>query len=489
MATRIDDKEVFSLLEVTMSIQKTILARYTRTYWIRAEMNKLNLYPTTGHCFPELVQKKDGRVIAQIRGIIWQDNFLRINQNFLNVLKEPLKNGITILFSAKINFTPVHGICLSILEIDPSYTLGELEKEKQETINRLKNELLFTRNRETHMPLLPKRIAVISVETSKGYSDFMNILKQRSRDYAFFTMLFPALLQGEKAVESIIFQLRQIKKVLHHFDVVAIIRGGGGDVGLSSYNHYHLAKAIASFPIPVLTGIGHSTNETVSELVAYMNAITPTELADYLIQKFHDFSTPLQRAIEVTTTEARNVLLDNATRFTTMIRHFRLASRNMLSAYSVENKNLTAGMMKLAYVAIRREKDKQIVVQQYFTKGSKRMIADAKSAIVLSGRSLRKDAGNLIAHSCFFADQSISNFSKTTKRLTSAERSIIDHFEQLVRAMDPKQVMKRGYAYMLVNKKLVTTLNDIKRGDLITSVLLDGEVYSKVESINKNSNE
>jgi exodeoxyribonuclease VII large subunit len=291
----INKKKVFSLIEVTLSIQKTISERYKSSFWVKAEMNKLNNYSYSGHCYPDLVEKKDGRVIAQMKSNLWKNDFNRINNNFLTVLKEPIKDGIKILFCATITFDPSHGLSLRIIDIDPAYSLGELEREKQETIAKLNREGIFRNNRRLTLPLLPQRIAIISVETSKGYADFLKVIGNNPWGYKFFYFLFPALLQGEKSINSILHQLGRIGKVTKHFDVVAIIRGGGGDVGLSSYNNYELAKEIALFPIPVITGIGHSTNETVAEMVSFSNAITPTELADLLIQKFHNFSVPLKK--------------------------------------------------------------------------------------------------------------------------------------------------------------------------------------------------
>ena len=134
MPEKISDRTIFSLSEVTRSIQKTLSERYTRTFWVKAEMNRLNRYPQSGHCYPDLVEKLEGKIVAEIRSTIWKDDFQRINDNFLKVLHEPLKSGINILFCAKISYNPVHGLSLSIVDIDPSYSLGELEKEKQLTI-------------------------------------------------------------------------------------------------------------------------------------------------------------------------------------------------------------------------------------------------------------------------------------------------------------------------------------------------------------------
>lgn len=303
----VDSKTIFSLLEVSRSIQRTVAERYKSLYWIKAEMNKLNHYTHSGHCYPELVEKKDGKVVAEMRSTLWKADYQRINQQFLRLLHEPLRDGITILFQAAISYDPLYGFGLKIVDIDPTFVLGELEKEKRDSILQLQKEGLFEANKRLPFPTIPKRLAIISVETSKGLSDFFKIIRHNPWGYRFEYTLFPALLQGDKSIPSIIKQLAVIAEKLEDFDAVAIIRGGGGEVGLSSYNNYLLARSIAIFPIPVLTGIGHSTNETVSEMVAYKNAITPSELADFLIQKFHQFAIPLDEAQRriVETTKAR----------------------------------------------------------------------------------------------------------------------------------------------------------------------------------------
>ena len=276
------ERQIFTLKQVVSSIRKTIEERYKQLYWVKAEMHKLNLYPS-GHAFPELVQKEDDKIVAQIGGAIWKQNFQRINKQFVDVVKEPLKEGTNLLLQVKITYSETFGLSLQILDIDPSFTLGELQREREETLKRLQKEGILNANQRLSFPLLPQRIAIVSADTSKGLSDFMKVLDNNPWGYRFFSMLFPAYLQGDVAVASIVEQLKKIEKVKHHFDVVVIVRGGGAEVGMSCYNHYELCKAIATFPLPVLSGIGHSTNLTVAEMVAFRNAITPTELADFLI--------------------------------------------------------------------------------------------------------------------------------------------------------------------------------------------------------------
>ena len=346
MPEQMNDKKVFTLLQVMQSIQQTLAERYKSSFWVKAEMNKLNYYPQSGHCFPELVEKREGKVIAQVRSTLWREDFIRINRVFQSIVKEPLKDGIKILFCANITFDPAYGLSLRIIDIDPGYSLGDLEKEKADAIEKLKAEGIYHNNKLFRLPLLPKRLAIISVDTSKGYADFMNVIRANENGYTFFHMLFPALLQGEKAIDSIIYQLRRIKKVQQHFDVVAIMRGGGDDIGLSCYNNFRLAKEVALFPLPVITGIGHSTNETVVELVAFENAITPTKLAEYLLQKFDKYSIPLHRAEEKVIDISRKILRDERLRFRNATRYFRSVTSNELITSNNDIINLRKALIQ-----------------------------------------------------------------------------------------------------------------------------------------------
>ena len=287
------NRRIFTLSKLTEAIENVINIHCSKVVWVKAEIVKLNYYQGTGHCYPDLVEKKNGKIIAELRGNIWKSNFDVINEKFRKILQEDLSDDMTVVVQATVTYHPVYGLALNILDIDPEYTLGELAKQKADAIKKLKEENLFFANKETFSPRLPKTIAVISVNSSKGYQDFINVIEENPYGYQFHQLLFPAVLQGERAVSTIVSQLKRIKKHARTFDAVAIIRGGGGEIGLSCYDNYVLAKAIASFPIPVLTGIGHSTNETVSELVSYKSFITPTKIAEFLLQEFNNFSMPL----------------------------------------------------------------------------------------------------------------------------------------------------------------------------------------------------
>lgn len=281
-----ENRRVFTLSEITESITRMFEKFYDQPYWIKAEISALNLYPVSGHCFPLMVEKSEGRVKAQLKAIIWKEDLFYITQKFEKVTREIFREGLNIMFLAYVKFSSTYGLSLQIVDIEPLYTLGEMAQDKINTILQLKKEGIFDKNRLLPLPLLLKKIAVISVETSKGYNDLMVTLKNNPQGYKVLTTLFPAILQGNGAIETMTAQLAAIRKVMNRFDAVVIVRGGGDDVGLSCYDHHTLAREIANFPLPVITGIGHSTNETVSEMVACVNKITPTDVAHFILSGF-----------------------------------------------------------------------------------------------------------------------------------------------------------------------------------------------------------
>ena len=281
----LSDKQIFTLSQVARSIRKTIEQRYAKQYWVKAEMHKLNLF-ASGHAFPELVEKVDDKIVAQFSGVIWKTSLQRINKRFVDLLNEPLREGGTFLLQVHIQYSEVHGVSLNIMDIDPDYSLGELQRERKETLERLEKEGLLRKNQQLPFPRLPKRVAIISAETSKGLSDFMEILTHNKEQYVVDTFLFPSYMQGDVAIPSISKKIEKINKHHHLFDIVVIVRGGGGEIGMSCYNNYSLCKTIASCKLPVLTGIGHSTNFTVAEMIAHQNAITPSELAESILKHF-----------------------------------------------------------------------------------------------------------------------------------------------------------------------------------------------------------
>lgn len=458
MSTEINSRKVFRLSEVTASIQKTLQKRYTSAFWVTAEINKLNYYSHSGHCYPELVEKKDAKILAEIRSVIWKEDFAVINDAFQRALRTPLTDGIKVLMLVKVHFHAVSGVQLQVLNIDPTYTLGDLQREKSETLTRLRNENIFDSNKKRPLALLPKRIAVISAQTSKGYSDFKNILDSNPWNYSFFHMLFPAYLQGEKSVASIISKLEELKKVQHHFDVVAIIRGGGGEVGLSSFNNYELAKAIASFPLPVITGIGHATNDTVAEMVSYYNAITPTQSAGFLIQKFHDFSAPLQ--------EARNKIISFSGELC------KKQNDNLLRLGSTLQIK-TIGSLKAFHQSLDFSQRQVAQNSRYTFKHHSDFLNQLKNITV-------QNVNHRLAQENLQINTLSTNLHSGCSRYIEAKYSGLDNLENNIRLLDPRNILKRGFSITKHNGHVITSADQINVSDEIETILYNGTIKSTV---------
>lgn len=458
-----ENDQIFTLKQVVSSIRKTIEERYQRTYWVKVEMHKLNLFPS-GHCFPELLQKEDGKIVAQISGSIWKHNFERINQRFMEVVKEPLKDDSTLLMNVKVSFHEVYGMSLQILDIDPNYSLGELHRERTETLKRLQRENLINRNQNLPFPLLPKRIAVISADSSKGLSDFNQVIEKNNWGYSFFTMLFPAYLQGDLAANSIISQLKQIKNVLHHFDVVVIVRGGGGEVGLSCYNNYELCKEIASFPIPVLTGIGHSTNLTVAEMISYRNAITPTELGEFLLQAFHNFSVPLKDAVRTLNIFTAKALKENQYQLSTLSNRFKTNVDRLLKEQDYEIDSTTKSM--------------SVTVRHYFENRKKELRKELERIGRTGILNLHSEQNQLRAFN--------SRLESITQRLIEQHRSKLSDMSHQVRLLDPNNILIRGYSITTINGKPIQ--DEVKVGDVVET-RTSNSIFESIVSKESKSNE
>lgn len=481
-----DNRQIFTLKQVTSSIQKVIEDRYKNQYWVKAEMHKLNLYPS-GHCFPELLQKENGKIVAQMNASIWKHNYQRINQNFVKIVKEPLREDTTLLLLVKISFHETFGLSLQIMDIDPNYSLGELQKERQETLLKLQKEGIINQNQQLDFPLLPKRIALISAETSKGLSDFRKVIETNQWGYQFFTFLFPSYLQGDVAVNSIINQLEKIQKVQQHFDVVVIVRGGGGEVGLSCYNNYELCKAIATFPLPVLTGIGHSTNLTVAEMIAYRNAITPTELGDFLLQSFHDFSMPLKDASKLIKSFASKLIEQTNTALTTQSKFFKNSTKYVIQEAKNDLTKLSSNTQAKVKLAIQKEEENLFFSRKLIKKSVKDYSLNQKAQTYQLIEQLQKGSKNVIKSFDNDIENKKLNLPKSIQRTVQDSRTSIQQMEHTVKLVDPQNVLKRGYSITLIDGKLVADLEELKTGQTIQTTTFQGTIESQITRLNKRS--
>ena len=270
-----------SLSELCAELDQTIQQGFPSTYWVRAEIASLT---DRGHCYLELVEKAEhGMFAAKMRATCWSNTWQLISAYFLQETDKRPEPGMQVLVEASVEFHPVYGLSLNIQNIDPSFTLGDLARQRQITLQQLEKDGVLDMNKSLPLPTVIRRIAVISAAGAAGYGDFCHQLQDNAYGIQITTELFPAVMQGDQATRSIIATLNAIAANADDFDCITIIRGGGATTDLTCFDTYELASHCAQFPLPILSGIGHTRDVSIVDLVVHSSLKTPTAVAEFVI--------------------------------------------------------------------------------------------------------------------------------------------------------------------------------------------------------------
>lgn len=271
----------YTLSELCQAIEQVLQFELGDTYWVRAEIASLT---ERGHCYMELVEKaKNNTVAAKLRATCWQQVYHLLSAYFATETGQTLSVGMQVLLQVEVSFHSVYGLSLNVVGIDPTFTLGDLARQRQLTIQRLQEDGVMDLQRALTIPSLPRRIAVISAADAAGYGDFCHQLLSNSSGFLFRSQLFPAVMQGDQSPVSIIAALEQIAYQVEQYDVVVIVRGGGATTDLRNFDDYSLAFHCANFPLPIIAGIGHTRDVSVVDMVVHTSVKTPTAAAEWLI--------------------------------------------------------------------------------------------------------------------------------------------------------------------------------------------------------------
>ena len=276
------DKDFIDLLALQSRLKEGVESLFPNRIWVRAEVSAVKAR-SGGHCYLELSQSDEKGLVAKTNAIIWSSRYRFIAPYFESVTGSPLQEGMVILVQVQVNYSELYGMSFIVNDIDPEYSVGVKEQERQKTIERLQKEGLMGLQKELELPLLPYDLAVISAEDAAGYRDFMRHLSENPYGFEVNPVLFPALMQGADCPASIISALDLIMEDDRPWDAVLILRGGGAKLDLACYDDYQLAAVIAQYPLPVLTAIGHDQDYHVCDMVAHEYLKTPTALADYIL--------------------------------------------------------------------------------------------------------------------------------------------------------------------------------------------------------------
>lgn len=406
--------ESYNLLKVNEYIKQVISLNFAESIWVDAEISQIK--EVRGQVYIDFIEKnsESDSVVAKAQGVIWFKSLLFVKKKLGELYESIMQEGMQIRFRSVVEFHEVYSLKFSIEDVDASFTLGQIEINRQKTISRLQNEGLIGKNQKTYLPVALKKLAVISSEKAAGYKDFVHHLQNNSFGYRFSISFFDSSMQGMTVEKEMLRNLEKICTNNADFDCVIIIRGGGSKMDLSYFDSYEISKSVANFPIPVLTGIGHEIDKNVIELVAHSPLKTPTAVADFIIHHNLNFESEILGLFDDISLHVRKITNENSLILNNFISNIQLNSQSLIS----EKKYLISSM---------KEKIKNEVEKQVFK-----------------------------------------------------EKVKISEVDNKIRLLNPVLLLEMGYSMTSIAGKLIKSVNEVQKNDLITTHLRDGLFESKV---------
>jgi exodeoxyribonuclease VII large subunit len=448
-----------SLSDLNRDIRHALHEYFTKGLWIIAEISEIKIN-TSGHCYLELIEKDttSNKILAKARANIWAYSFRLLKPYFETTARRILEAGIKVMVFAQVEFHEVYGLSLNITDIDPTYTLGDMAKQRAEAIARLQTEGVFEMNKNLELPVVVQKIAVISSSTAAGYEDFCQHLLKNDYGFFFNLKLFPAIMQGEEAVESIIAALDKIHLHLERYETVVIIRGGGSQLDLSCFDSYWLASNVAQFPLPVLTGIGHEQDESVTDLVAHGSMKTPTAVADFLISKSIEFE---------------GYLHELKSQFTDLVQKQLSDENSKLMVVSIKfGPRIHSILQKREKLILSLFNDMRMARQKFHRKSASRL----EVLKYQSSNSSQIHINRLHQKLTFLHGR----FKPLLHAYLKTQNSVIQSLNELANTLNPENVLKRGFSITYHQGKVLRNSSISKPGDIIESRLEKGSLKSKI---------
>ena len=404
--------------------------------WVIAETSDLRLN-RSGHCYLELIEKDgQGVTIARVGAAIWANKYRTLYYDFQRATGQTLASGMKVLVNVTATYHRLYGMKVIINDIDPNYTLGDMARQRQEIINRLKAEGILDMNKELPWPEVPQRIAIISAEGAAGYGDFMNQLQGNPYGLQFYTCLFHAVMQGDQTVPTVLGALDRINRHIDLFDCVVIIRGGGSTSDLNSFDNYDLASTIAQFPIPVIVGIGHERDVTVLDDVASIRVKTPTAAAEWLIQCGTTALSRLNELQEAVVTSVRDTV--------------------------------SQAREQLAYFT------------SMIPATARRIIDTNRIRLDNHARNIPVAATNLIASQRMRLERSVERIGDALQGIMQREQQRLQALDDKATLLSPVNTLRRGYSLVKRGDRYISTASDLQPGDQVTLQFAVGDAEATI---------
>ena len=429
--------------------------------WVVAEIS--DMAERGGHCYMTLIEKDaSGTTVARMRANIWANHYLHIKNKFLYATQRELTNGMKVMFYGGANYHPNYGLSFNIGDIEPSFTMGDLERIRREILAALQREGILNRNRSLTFSDPPRKIAIISSATAAGYGDFMNQLQHNSAGVEFNTLLFPAIMQGDRTAQSVMAALDLVEQTssIMPWDCVVIIRGGGATTDMNGFDDLNLARRVATFPIPVIVGIGHERDRCVLDEIACVRCKTPTAVAAWLSDTA---GMAWQRVCDLTS---------------------RIASfaTERLKGEHIRLQSIETMIPSLADARIRNARIRLQSLSALIPSAARE--ATSKEKVRLEGitTTLRMASRMRIQKEYPLLESMAESVRTAAISMLEKEKTRIDSLCRLTEVLSPTSTLKRGYSITRVNGKAVTDPKTVKPGDIIETQTAQGMIISKAET-------
>lgn len=405
--------------------------------WVTAELSDVRI--AGGHCYMELIEKDIlGNTCAKMRAMIWNSTFNLLRGKFYAATGKDISTGMKVMVRGSANHHNLYGLSFTISDIDPTYTVGDMERIRREILEKLSKEGIIDRNRQLRFPPVPQRIAVISAAGAAGYGDFMNQLDNNPDGFKFYTHLFPAAMQGEKTSQSVRDALEMVESTIDLWDCVVIIRGGGATTDLNGFDDYDLARAVALFPLPVAVGIGHERDRTVLDEIACMRCKTPTAVAAMLIDSLRIAYTAAVERVK------------------------------KIARYSVE--------------AMRGEKYRLSNIETALPARVQTRIMRSEKHLSELGHAIERALSKRYSSESERQKLLRYRFEKACSQITERPMIKLKNLENMIRVLSPQNTINRGYSLTMLNGKAVRSVTALKEGDMLETRLSDGTIRSVIVS-------
>lgn len=465
-------------------IQGTLKNTFRDYFWIIAEVTGVSR--NNGHYYFDLAEMRSGQVVAKCRANLWSYLADKVIPYFQQITGDVPRIGMELMLQVKVDFHLQYGLSLNIQNINPDHTLGNLERQKQETIHRLQSEGVYDLNKHYPLPRLMQRIAVISSETAAGWGDFHDQIRKSPIAPLIHIDLYPALMQGTGTTRSIYEALLRIQERIADYDTVVILRGGGSRMDLSAFDDYHLCVLIANFPLPIITAIGHERDTSVADMVANTSVKTPTAAAEFILRRIESEVVRLLNSEDRIIQILQKTIKDREQHFSTMIVRLRQVlttqerSENLrLNSYtqnitSLLTSTYSTSRTVIAPLNIRLDR---VLHKVTIDADRQQMLHSYRTIQVLRQSSLLREQIRQRTHTA------TERLSLLLQRIVPDMDRALTRYEEMRTAYDPQHLMRRGYIPVLLEGRQITSTNDIREGDSLRILLTDGEAYTTVSQL------